>query len=184
LEDSIVDRIEVLSSGIEKHYLKEARILDAGVAFGALTLDVITDYCFDQSFECLSKPDFSPEWKKTFTDMFEAIPLLRNWSFIAGNMTKLPESWLHRMNPTIEKFVVMKNANREKITHISKIWEQDQLTKSKEATKVVDDDDADADADAVTHTGGERTKRTIFYDILDSQVLPKGEPGPITAPST
>ncbi|PGH08703.1 hypothetical protein AJ80_07824 [Polytolypa hystricis UAMH7299] len=166
LEDSIVDRIDVLAAGVEKHYMGGQRIFNAGVAFGALTLDVITDYCFDQSFGCLSKSDFSPEWKKTFSDMFEAIPLLRNWSFIAGNMTKLPESLLHMMNPTIEKFVVMKKANTDKITQISKIWEQDQLAKSKGDTHVSED------PGKTTHVSKDRSARTIFYDILDSKVLP------------
>ncbi|PGH14041.1 hypothetical protein AJ79_03311 [Helicocarpus griseus UAMH5409] len=166
LEESIVNKIEILAAGVEKNYLNEKEILNAGVAFGALTLDVITDYCFDQSFECLSKPDFSPEWKKTFIDMFCAIPLLRNWPSIAGRLTTLPQSLVHVMNPTIEKFIVMKRANTEKIQEIKELWEQDQLAKSKETLNGGHGHNGTADPIR------DRSKRTIFYDILDSHVLP------------
>ncbi|PGH11994.1 hypothetical protein AJ80_06892 [Polytolypa hystricis UAMH7299] len=153
LEDSIINKIELLSAGVEKHYLGGKRPLNTGVAFGALTLDVITDYCFDQSFDCLLDPDFAPEWEKNFHDMFESVPLMRHWSFFANILTALPASLLRMLNPTVQKFVVMETANTKKITEIIQLWEQDQQAKSRGAPPQ------------------KRPKRTIFYDMLDDPVL-------------
>jgi cytochrome P450 len=52
LEPMLVEKVEKLSLGIET-YVDNGHILQAATAFAALSLDVITEYCFDQSFDCL-----------------------------------------------------------------------------------------------------------------------------------
>ena len=171
LEPSIKAKVEKLSAGIENNFLNTGAILNASVAFVALTLDTITDYCFNESFGCLDKPDFGPEWRKMFWDMFENIPLLKNWTFFA-NLLFLVPPWVVRMtNPSLEQFFILENANRQKVAEIGKEWEEDQIQKSKlvQAGKEVRRDNAFLK---------DNKKRTIFYDIMESVVLPPEEKSP------
>jgi cytochrome P450 len=166
LEDSIVDKIEVLCARIGKDYLNGQKVLDAGTACCALTLDVITDYCFDKSFGCVSDPEFSPQWKNMFQTMFDALPFGRNWYFIATSIMKLPTRLLRVMNPKMEELLRMMEAVEDKIADVRSIWENDQFTKFKEVN-------ADSgDANNAMHARSDKSKRTIFYDILDNKVLP------------
>ncbi|KAL3465726.1 cytochrome P450 [Aspergillus heterothallicus] len=153
LEPQIVDKVEQLSDRVDENFLATGEVLDAGVAFGALTLDTITDYCFDQSFGCLQKPDLAPEWRRTFWDMLESIPFLRNWTFFAEMFFWIPQIVVRYTNPGMEQFFIMQGANNSKVAQVTKEWEADQAAKA--AGEEVE----------------KRRKRTIFYDILDSAVL-------------
>jgi cytochrome P450 len=157
LEPVIVAKVEQLSAGVERHF-QTGRVLHAGTAFAALTLDVITDYCFDQSFDCLSDPDFSPEWKETMTALFDFVPYLKTFGWTQAYLTALPSSLLENTAPTVNRFTVMKAANRETIQKLHDNWQASNAEKH--------------DSDRVF---SDKPNRTIFYDILDSQVLPPEE---------
>jgi hypothetical protein len=88
------------------------------------------------------------------TSLFEAVPLLRNFGFIAGKLPALPQWILERTSPAIDKFAAMQKANHEKIVHLVKDYNSTPKTHL-EGTPA-----------------GNKKYRTIFYDILDSQVLP------------
>ncbi|KAL3449662.1 cytochrome P450 [Aspergillus insuetus] len=156
LEPEIVDKVEQLSSRVEESFLATGSTLDAGVAFGALTLDTITEYCFDQSFGCLAKEDLAPEWRKIFWDMLESIPFLRNWTFFAEMFFWVPAIVVRYTNPSMEQFFIMQGANIDKVTQVTREWEADQEIK------------ASGGDPGKKSRGG---KRTIFYDILDSAIL-------------
>ncbi|KAK5046635.1 hypothetical protein LTR84_007396 [Exophiala bonariae] len=156
LEPLLIEKVEQLSSGINTHF-ENGRILQADTAFGALSLDVITEYCFDQCFNCLLDPNFAPEWKQTMTSLFEAVPLLRNFGSIAGKLPALPHWILKRISPNVDKFSQMQKANQEKITHI------------------VDDYNSSNRDSLDKPVALNKQHRTIFYDILNSQVLPPEE---------
>lgn len=156
LEPLLVEKVERLSLGVQT-YVNNGRILQADTAFAALSLDAITEYCFDQSFNCLLHPEFAPEWKKTMTSLFEAVPLLRNFSFIAGKLLVLPQWILVRTSLTINKFAAMQKANHEKIVNLVKDYKSNPRTNLGETT------------------AGHKKHRAIFYDILDSQVFPPEE---------
>ncbi|KAL3473256.1 cytochrome P450 [Aspergillus californicus] len=159
LEPSIMAKVEKLSTRIDENFHREGKTIEAGVAFGAFTLDTITDYCFDQSFGCLEKPDLAPEWRKTFWDMLESIPLLRNWTFFAEMFFWVPQIVVRYTNPGMEQFFIMQGANQEKVAQVTREWENDQAMKEKGEDPFV-----------LSQSGGKR-KRTIFYDILNSVVL-------------
>lgn len=171
LEPSIKAKVEKLSAGVEKNFLNTGAILNASVAFVALTLDTITDYCFDQSFGCLDKSDFAPEWRKTFWDMFENIPLLKNWTFFANLLFLVPPVVVRMTNPSLTQFFVLEKANRQKVAEICKEWNEDQIQKTKLS-------DAGLDAPRKDGLSNKKKKRTIFYDIMDSAVLPPEEKTP------
>ncbi|KAL4759178.1 cytochrome P450 [Aspergillus foveolatus] len=155
LEPFIMDKVEQLSASVEENFLKTGNILEAGVAFGALTLDTITDYCFDQSFGCLSKPDLAPEWRRTFWDMLESIPFLKNWTFFAEMFFWVPQWVVKHTNPAMEQFFIMQAAIRAKVARVTMEWERDQALQLQGKDPFMK---------------GKR-KRTIFYDILNSAVL-------------
>lgn len=156
LEPLLVEKVEQLSIGIDT-YFEKGRILHADTAFGALSLDVITEYCFDQCFNCLLDPDFAPEWKQTMTSLFEAVPLLRNFGSIAGKLPALPHWILEKISPNVDKFSEMQKANQEKIM------------------RIVNDYNSGNNDDVEKPLARAKHHRTIFYDILDSQVLPPEE---------
>lgn len=158
LEPIVVDKVERLSKGIEA-YVGTNEVLNANVAFGALTLDVVTDYCFDQSFNCLQQPDFAPKYRKIFLDAFSGIPLLRCWGFIVARMLDWPQWILQLVNPEIKQFALLKDEINVRIREVTAQYQADQASGLKTST-------ADGSADPV----GKKT-RTIFYHILDSPTL-------------
>jgi cytochrome P450 len=161
LEPSIIEKVERLSSGVEV-FMNDKRILDATDAFGALTIDVITDYCFGQAYGSLSTPDFAPEWQRFFREMFSNSPFLRSWGWVIRRRESLPKWMLRYIFPDVEQLLIMKDTVREKIQGIIKQRENmdpnDLMLK--DPTKEVDIEST------------EKSRRTIFHDILDSVVLP------------
>jgi hypothetical protein len=104
LETVVRAKVEHLCKGMEAQYLQTGKVLELGVAFTALTLDVISDYCFGQSWRCLSAPDFAPEWKRTMTNMFEPVPIVKQFPWIAQIMGALPRSVLAKVAPDMAVF--------------------------------------------------------------------------------
>lgn len=161
LEPSIIEKVELLSAGIEK-CMTEKRVLHATDAFGALTLDVITDYCFGERYGCLSDPNFSPEWQAFFRDMFSNSPFLRSWGWIVRKRESLPKWLLRYIFPDVEQLLIMKDTVRSKI---------DAIFEQREKAGVKDNGLASS-TEEVDVEFVEKERRTIFHDILDSRVLP------------
>lgn len=161
LEPSIVEKVERLSSGVEV-FMNDKRILHATDAFGALTIDVITDYCFGQAYGSLLTPDFAPEWQRFFREMFSNSPFLKSWGWVIRRRESLPKWMLRYIFPDVEQLLIMKDTVREKIQGIIKQREnmdpKDLMLK--DPTKEIDIEST------------EKSRRTIFHDILDSVVLP------------
>ena len=93
LRSIIEAKVEQLTDGIERESRQKGKVLNIGVAFTALTLDVISDYCFGQSWRCLESTDFAPEWKRTMTNLFEPVPIMRHFPWIMPVMQALP-AWV------------------------------------------------------------------------------------------
>ena len=113
LESTIRAKVDLMTDGIKKQYLQAGRILPVGVPFTALTLDVISDYCFGQSWRCLSAPDFAPEWKRTMTNLFEPVPVVKQFPWIAQIMGSLPRSVLRSINPDMAMFQGAKDVSEK-----------------------------------------------------------------------
>jgi cytochrome P450 len=111
LESIIGAKVNQLTNGIEREFRQKGQVLNTGIAFTALTLDVISDYCFGQSWRCLERPDFAPEWKKTMTNLFEPVPVMRNFPWIMGFMQSLPDWVMAKMAPDMVIFAEAKNVS-------------------------------------------------------------------------
>lgn len=109
---SIIEaKVEQLAEGIDREFLQKGRLLDIGIAFTALTLDVISDYCFGQSWRCLADPSFAPEWKRTMTNLFEPVPVMRSFPWIMSIMQSLPAWVMAKMAPDMMIFQDAKNVS-------------------------------------------------------------------------
>lgn len=112
LEKSIGAKVDQMTEGIERQYLSTGQVFTLGVALTALTLDVISDYCFGQSWRCLSAPDFAPEWKRTMTTLFEPVPMFKQFPWIAQLMGSLPRNIVEKMNPDMAMFQGARDVSR------------------------------------------------------------------------
>lgn len=162
LEPLLVDKIEELSKAIEP-YAGTDRILHAGDAFGALTLDIMSEYCFGETFGCLQKPNFAPKTKAVFYEIFEGIPMLKCWGIIVSTMFGLPKWILLVLNPAIANFLDLRADVDAKVAKLNAQWHQDYPNGGQQEI-----------AHAEKGYAG-RKNRTIFYDILNSPSLPAEE---------
>lgn len=77
----------------------------------SLTLDVINDCCFQDSWSCLDDAQFSPEWKAILTRLFEPVPVTRQLPGIMFIMASLPISAVERIAPDLTRIIRAKGVN-------------------------------------------------------------------------
>jgi hypothetical protein len=112
LESTIKDKVDRLCAGVEKQYLRSGDVLTLAVPFVALTLDVISDYCFGQSWRCLDAPDFSPQWKACMSDAFEGTPIIKAFPFFPKLIGMIPRGLLMSIMPAFALFQDTKDVSR------------------------------------------------------------------------
>ena len=105
LEQDTRSKIDRLCEKIQD-YAAQDKIIDLGTAFTAVTLDVITQYCYGACLDCVEEPDFAPHWKKLMSGLFEGVPIAKNFPWILKLLQSLPRSW----NPDFEPFLRCKDA--------------------------------------------------------------------------
>lgn len=108
LEDSIKSKVDLMCKGIQERYIGSKKILPIGTAFTALTLDVITEYCFGDSWNCLDKPDFSQDWKDTMTNLFIPIPLIKQFPLIIQTLNCIPPKIIFKFSPDMARMPMAK----------------------------------------------------------------------------
>lgn len=97
LVDVIWVSIEKLCARLEKSRQQDA--VPIGLAFEALTTDIITDYAMGQSNNLIESPDFALDWHDTILGLseFAHLSLHMNWLFQLIHM--LPERVISWINP-------------------------------------------------------------------------------------
>ena len=144
LEGSTRSKVDAMCSKIQD-YASSNKILNLGTAFTAVTLDVITEYCYDSCLDCVEQPDFAPHWKKLMSDLFAPVPIVKNFPLILRVMQSLPRSW----NPDFEPFLEC----QETITKQAReVWKAEQGSPM--------DEKAPTDGKA----------KTIFHGIMQSNI--------------
>lgn len=76
-----------------KGYVATGEPVELQTAYMALTLDVISQYAFGESFGLVQRPGFSPEWNKMLHATIEAGIMNRHFPWLADVMMNLP-AWL------------------------------------------------------------------------------------------
>lgn len=116
--ESIRAKVELLCGRLGEHASPAAagagaggggeEVVDVGAAMTALTLDVISEYCYGDCYECLRDPAFAPQWKRAMQGGFESTNVTKHFIWLLRLANSLP-AWLAvKMNPDIAVFVEWK----------------------------------------------------------------------------
>lgn len=84
-----------------REYRDAERPVNLGDAYAALTMDIITEYCFAQSFGCVDTPDFAPEWPAVIKGGSALAALNKQFPSLVKFMKTLPESLVQKLNPNV-----------------------------------------------------------------------------------
>ena len=73
--------------------------LNIGHAFAALTLDIITEYCFAKSYGCLDRPGFAADWSTVIDATSAQSALNKQFPSVLKTFKMMPTSLVERLNP-------------------------------------------------------------------------------------
>jgi hypothetical protein len=74
-------------------------------AFGALTMDVITDYAFARSYNCLDEPGFAPIWLEAVDSISEQSHVNKQFPWLLPLMRLTPLWLVERLNPHMMRLI-------------------------------------------------------------------------------
>ena len=84
--------------------------LDLGSAFAALTMDIITEYCFAKSYGCVDRPDFAPEWPKAIDAVSAQSALNKQFPSVLKTFKMMPENLVEKLNPEMMLLITFQKA--------------------------------------------------------------------------
>ena len=126
-------------------------MVDLGTAFTAMTLDVITEYCYDACYNCIEEQGFAPHWKRLMSGLFESVPVAKHFPGVVGAMQSLPVWLAAKLNPDLATFF---KARATIHTQARKAWQAEQ------------------DSVDTNKAQGEEKPKTIFQGIMRSNIPP------------
>ncbi|MCJ1245681.1 hypothetical protein MMC30_002885 [Trapelia coarctata] len=106
----IQEKVDTLCKAVEGH-ISSGEPLRLDLGYIALTIDMISEYAFGESFKLLEKPGFSQEWKDAIYAQFESAIPLRHFPWIANLILLLPDWVASKINKPTAAFV----ANQETV---------------------------------------------------------------------
>ena len=74
-------------------------------AFAALTMDVVVEYAFAKSYNCLDEPDFAPIWPEAVDSISEQSHINKQCPWLLPVMRLLPLWLVERLNPHIMRLI-------------------------------------------------------------------------------
>jgi hypothetical protein len=98
LEPAIQAVIENLSRRL-REFRESKEPVNLGNAYAALTMDIISEYCFAKSYGCVDRPDFAPEWPKVMEAASAQSALNKQFPSILKFFKMMPESVVEKLNP-------------------------------------------------------------------------------------
>ena len=98
------DKVDVLCKAVEG-YLVSGEVMSLDLAYIALTIDMISEYAFGESFKLLEKPGFSQEWKDAILGQFESAIPLRHTPWLMSILMLLPDSVASKINKPTAAFL-------------------------------------------------------------------------------
>ncbi|KAJ9606419.1 hypothetical protein H2200_009380 [Cladophialophora chaetospira] len=164
LETTIRAKVDLMTEGIERQYLAPGKVFNLGVPFTALTLDVISDYCFGQSWRCLNAPHFAPEWRRTMTNLFLPVPVFKQFPWIVQLFGLLPRSLLRKLDPDMAMFQGAKDSVQKQVERVVAEYE-DRSTSNPKSSLGKPLQEQEGDDETVPY-------RTIFQTVLESNLPP------------
>ena len=135
LEPTIQSAVDKLCSrlGDSKSKEKSVNILHAYVA---LTADVITGYCFSQSYNLLDNPEFGMDFHNLMKTTSGLSHLLKQFGWLSTLMHALPNRILKKVNPVMYGLVSFQNTLILQIKGIVAKRDQTMTTKVSSPTNI------------------------------------------------
>ena len=146
LETNIRDRVEKLARRFCQ-LCASGEIVRLDVAFMALTMDIISDYAFDDDRHYLEEDDFKLQWKETILGAWQAGALLRAFPWILTLTKIIPQSLIARGDPRMGHLLEWQAGVREQVAAILNETEEEKKKKRK-------------------------SRKTIFHTLRDSDLPP------------
>lgn len=78
---------------------RTSAIVETETAWTALTIDIITDYCFGEPWGFLDSNDFNAEYREQVTQLVLNGTLLKWFPFLGQALYHIPDSILIALNP-------------------------------------------------------------------------------------
>ncbi|KAK1756780.1 cytochrome P450 [Echria macrotheca] len=141
LEDVIQNKVERLC-GLVENSVSRGEGVDLWAAFRAVSVDVITEYAFDDCWGQLEREDLGDWFSVVMVNSGIAMWFLQQWPFLLTLMDKMPQGLVKKMDPGMGDMLALQERTR----------------------KLVENVERDIKA------GRKPRQRTIFHDLLDPEV--------------
>ena len=97
---------------------RAGRVIELGVAYMSLTLDIISHYAFGKSYGLLQLPGFSQFWKDVVESIMESFALVRNLPWLPELFKKLPMSITRILDKRMAFYLQMEAETRVEVAKI------------------------------------------------------------------
>lgn len=110
LEPTIQTVVEKLSSRLEE-FRGTGKPVEMRATYSALTIDVITAYAFNESWNHLDSPDFKRDWFDGVQLMMGAGNFMKQFPWLFNAVRVLPQSFVVWLSPTFENIFMYENVS-------------------------------------------------------------------------
>jgi cytochrome P450 len=117
LEPRITSKVQKLCDRLAEHMAK-GKIVDLKCAYMALTMDVITEYCYGTSYDYLHDPNFKPNWLLCIESAFDNAHFRRALPWLSKIMSKFPDSFIMTLMPAMSLFIQLRKDIHAEVTDI------------------------------------------------------------------
>lgn len=171
--ESIRAKVELLCERLREHASPSSagaegggggeEVVDVGAAMTALTLDVISEYCYGDCYDCLRDPAFAPQWKRAMQGGFESTNVTKHFIWLLRLVNSLPAWVAVKMNPDIAVFVEWK----ERLSAQARAIYAEQQQQA-----ILDKDGKGEGNKEVKEKEHQPRPKTIFHGIMQADLPP------------
>ena len=104
LEPMIKNVVDKLCTRL-RGYQRAKEAVNLRYAFAALAMDVVTDYAFAKSTNCLDEPDFAPMWPDAIDSISKQTHFIKQFPWILPLMRLMPLWLVKQLNPHIMRMI-------------------------------------------------------------------------------
>jgi cytochrome P450 len=185
IEPLIMDKVQRLCARFDDE-IKRKRVIRLDAAYMALTMDIITEYGYGESYDYLSEDDYKLMWKETIVGGVANGVMLRQFPWALPILSAIPLPILHKLDPhgaaLMEWGLVVKqkveemmerhrSGNKPEGTVFQTILDSDLPEAEKTAERLKDE------GQSLVGAGSETTAKTLslvtFYLLRDKRMLRK-----------
>ena len=124
MEPLIQSKVDLLCSALGEYAPdgsdeeRAGQVIELGLAYMSLALDVISHYAFGKSYGLLQVPGFSQLWKDVVENIMESFALVRNLPWLPELFKKLPMPITRMLDKRMAFYLQMEAETRVEVTKI------------------------------------------------------------------